>query len=438
MKPEEIRNLLGGYASGTLSDAEKKLLFEAALEDQVLFDAMADEQALKDLLDDPESRGYLRAVLDEAAADPPLVEIAAAPAPASAPMMMRSRAPRRPAMWWGLVAAAGFAAVSVVGILQLNKPGPAVDMARTVPSPVVADKPVQGEEKPPAPSVAAVNKRKQEPRVQQRRANEVSQPAGPAPMEAAENKKQDAAVGAPPVDKDVQQRVQSQASPPPPATPVPSQQQHKSADSTSQAVSLPDTLPLPQQALYESARQLYFSPGAAAPETAKESDRRDESLARQRVGGAAAGVVARLKAAAPQQPPKGGFAMRYRFLRRTGTELVPVSPGTKFRVGEEVVLAIEKNAGGFAVINRLGEGGVSSPVPMAIQTSDVARSAPLTITGPMEFVIILTRTNAAPTGIPLQPPAQKAEVADGMVYIAEPATASSQPLVVRVPVVVER
>ena len=65
MKPEEVRQLLGGYASGTLSDAERKLLFEAAMEDQVLFDAMADEQALKDLLDDPESRGYLQAVLDE-------------------------------------------------------------------------------------------------------------------------------------------------------------------------------------------------------------------------------------------------------------------------------------------------------------------------------------------------------------------------------------
>src|SRR5260221_103073 len=65
MKPEEIRQLLGGYASGTLSEAEQKLLFDAAMEDQVLFDALADEEALKVLLADPESPGFLQAVFDE-------------------------------------------------------------------------------------------------------------------------------------------------------------------------------------------------------------------------------------------------------------------------------------------------------------------------------------------------------------------------------------
>ncbi len=66
MSPE-IRHLLGGYATGTLTDDERARLFAAALDDQALFDALAEEQPLKDLLDDPESRGYLLAELDQQA-----------------------------------------------------------------------------------------------------------------------------------------------------------------------------------------------------------------------------------------------------------------------------------------------------------------------------------------------------------------------------------
>ncbi len=63
MNPE-LRYLLTGYATGTLTDAERERLFAAALDDQALFDALAEEQSLKDLLDDPEARGYLLAELD--------------------------------------------------------------------------------------------------------------------------------------------------------------------------------------------------------------------------------------------------------------------------------------------------------------------------------------------------------------------------------------
>jgi hypothetical protein len=56
---DDIRKLLGGYATGTLTDAEQQLLYEAALDDEKLFDALANEQALKELLDDPASRAQL-------------------------------------------------------------------------------------------------------------------------------------------------------------------------------------------------------------------------------------------------------------------------------------------------------------------------------------------------------------------------------------------
>ena len=63
MDPEK---LLGGYATGTLTEGERRRLFEAALHDQLLFNALADEQVLKDLLDDPISRRYLIETLEQA------------------------------------------------------------------------------------------------------------------------------------------------------------------------------------------------------------------------------------------------------------------------------------------------------------------------------------------------------------------------------------
>jgi hypothetical protein len=65
MRPEDIRKLLGGYATGTLTPEERQALFEAALDDQELFDALAQEQPLRDLLDDPASRAHLLAALDD-------------------------------------------------------------------------------------------------------------------------------------------------------------------------------------------------------------------------------------------------------------------------------------------------------------------------------------------------------------------------------------
>jgi hypothetical protein len=67
MTPEDIRKLLGGYATDTLSEEEKKALYEAALHDDELFKAMADEHALREMLADPRARAsVLRAV------DPPV------------------------------------------------------------------------------------------------------------------------------------------------------------------------------------------------------------------------------------------------------------------------------------------------------------------------------------------------------------------------------
>ena len=65
MRREDIRKLLGGYATGTLTAEERQALFEAALDDQELFEALVKEQALRELLEDPAARAHLLAALDD-------------------------------------------------------------------------------------------------------------------------------------------------------------------------------------------------------------------------------------------------------------------------------------------------------------------------------------------------------------------------------------
>jgi hypothetical protein len=67
MSPEDVKKLLGGYATGTLTPEEQQALFAAALEDQELFDALAREQSLRDLLRDPAARAELLSALDSPA-----------------------------------------------------------------------------------------------------------------------------------------------------------------------------------------------------------------------------------------------------------------------------------------------------------------------------------------------------------------------------------
>ena len=63
MTREDIRKLIGGYATGSLSKAERRTLFETALDDQELFDELAREQALKELLEEPGAKQRLIAAL---------------------------------------------------------------------------------------------------------------------------------------------------------------------------------------------------------------------------------------------------------------------------------------------------------------------------------------------------------------------------------------
>ncbi len=63
--PKSLEQILGGYATDTLTEEENRQLMEAALHDQALFDALADEEALKALLNDPQARQRILVSLEE-------------------------------------------------------------------------------------------------------------------------------------------------------------------------------------------------------------------------------------------------------------------------------------------------------------------------------------------------------------------------------------
>jgi hypothetical protein len=67
---DDIRRLMGAYATGSLTDTERKALFEAALDDQDLFDELAREQAMKEVIAEPGVRERLIAGLPAVESEP--------------------------------------------------------------------------------------------------------------------------------------------------------------------------------------------------------------------------------------------------------------------------------------------------------------------------------------------------------------------------------
>jgi len=121
MTPDEARKLLGGYATGSLSEAERTALFHAALEDQDLFDELAGEQVLKEVLDEPGARQRLIAALE----------------------------PRRHRAWLWITAAATVALAVVIGIVVSDKTPP-VEPPQQIAQVLKPPEPAAAPEAPPA------------------------------------------------------------------------------------------------------------------------------------------------------------------------------------------------------------------------------------------------------------------------------------------------
>ncbi len=167
MRREEAEKLLGGHATGTLTGAERRALYEAALEHQDLFEALADEEALRELLADPAARAHLLSAL----------------APRVVPLW------RRPGV---LGVAAGLLVAGLAGLAVLHGPGevrtPQPESPRPAPQGQTAAPAVQAPG-PALPAPVAAPARKVAPPVQEK--------AAPAPLPTA-NQRFQAPAAAPP------------------------------------------------------------------------------------------------------------------------------------------------------------------------------------------------------------------------------------------------
>ena len=88
MASEDIRDLLGRYATGSLTAEEQQRLFDAALDDQELFEELAREDEMKELLAGPGVRTRLIRALDPPRRRVPWVLVLAPIATMSALMMV--------------------------------------------------------------------------------------------------------------------------------------------------------------------------------------------------------------------------------------------------------------------------------------------------------------------------------------------------------------
>lgn len=177
MNKDEIQNLIGGYATGSLTEEERRALFDAALEDQELFDALQNEQALKELFDDPFSREQVRRAAAESLP------------PAKLPWFRNT--------WiWAAGVSVTIAAVLLVVFMQPS-PQPDRTAYMTPPKPVVAQPP-----QTPEPSVNAsepvVDSKKPRKAAKREEASANTAPAG-VPGSIAENDKLERQVAAAPV-----------------------------------------------------------------------------------------------------------------------------------------------------------------------------------------------------------------------------------------------
>jgi hypothetical protein len=121
MANDDIKDLIGRYATGSLSAEEQKRLFDAALDDQDLFNEIAQEQDIKQLLAEPGARDRLIHALQ-----PP---------------------PRRTAWIFGVSATAALTAVIAI---VLMRPAPKTQQVAIVKNP-----PVSAETAPSVPPAEA-------------------------------------------------------------------------------------------------------------------------------------------------------------------------------------------------------------------------------------------------------------------------------------------
>jgi len=399
MKRAEAEKLLGGYATGTLSEAERRLLYEAALGDQELFDALADEEALRELLAEPEARKRLL----EALAEPKvgLWEGIAAWW-------------RRPVAWGvaGSVAVAAMLVVMLLPVYQTMTRKPAVmEVAvRTAP--------------------AGRHAAEEQPREAEAGPVELAKKAEPSPVPAAPPAAVAVPVRTAPAGRhaaegpEEEARAAARIEPPRPAAAAPAVEQVVAERAAEKREIAEAEAPAPKQIAKSGAVGGVIGGVVASQAEAMrvEADARalyyaGESKAAQRP--AVMAMRARQAADVAAAAPGGVTGLRYSVLRRAASgEYEEVAPDTVFAAGDVVRLSVEANQGGVLRLLRQDD-TVAELAIGARQRRVIPAGEGLKLEGPTVLAI-----EVAPAGArkdeKRQPWVRRA-VEERAVYVVEPA-----------------
>lgn len=327
MSPEDIRKLLGGYATGTLTDAERNLLFTAALEDQALFDALADEEALRALLSDSAVRGELLAVIDEKSdasqreawreAEPAATRVQPSPVQAAAMPPLPPDATASGAWtlngpwvspWPKGIALAGTLVIAIVIIafvsFQKNRSAAPVELAKNeqpVPAPPRQATPPTQAPPAPVPQPAIDAQRAPSGAVNETRSIQAAPPAGrlDAPAAVTPSSAQITA-GA---SASQQPALQTPAPPPPPANPAAADERQRSAESGANAVKEEKDQQATVAAEARSVQPARIEPAPSAPSPAARKTEQPDKVSKAKaapVQGFAAGALSKSRFAEPR------------------------------------------------------------------------------------------------------------------------------------------
>jgi hypothetical protein len=328
MKPEEMEKLLGGYATGTLSEDERRALFDAAVSDQRLFDALVREEALRELLADSRARQQVLEALGP------------------------SREPSWQRVWdWvrqpAALALAGSAAVAFIAVGIVLQKG-----SRPTGEPVETAEVRKPVEPPPAPP---------EPAPAPRDASGSAAQAGPARQPLT----------APPAAKAPERATPSfgvvGGVPPPPARAAPAAEQFAASAGAGRG----------GEPVRADARDLYLRT-LAGPAlgflAGQPSPGPTVRLSRREAASQATGIAAPSPDLAAPVPSYLG--VRYRILRKEGDgRYTETKPAAVLRPGDHLRLIFEPNDTGYLyVLQReangvwrlLWSGGVQKAVPLHV------------------------------------------------------------------------
>lgn len=396
MRRQDIDKLLGGWAAGTLTDAERTALLQAALEDQALFDQLMAEEPLREAVADPVLRGRIARALDR-------------------PEPRRFGWFRRP--WaWGLAGSLAATAVMMVALVRWNRSvrpeakGASVQMAKTA-----APRQPSPETMPQAPAAAerAVVEAKQK------------QSTGPSRVRTfaareASARQQQRHAGAPappahPFVPDIAEKRQAAAAPsisePPalaPAAPVQVQREVERAAVGGAPGMASQPAPPPQYR--EPApfmRQPAIAPGGARALFERDATRTSKVAAPGTRRTAATYVMA--------PPPANVLGLRYRILcRGAGGEWAEADPDRRFKPDDALRLEVSVNERAYYyVIAR--DAVLASGIGSQAETQSV--SIPR---GTTRVTLIASRVPlAAPLDAPRRGSESVVEKSGGAVYVAK-------------------